>query len=386
MKLLIYSHVFAPNVGGVETIVRSLASGLGEVRAPSGERQFDITLVTQTAAGDFDDARLGFRVVRKPRFRELRRLIAAADVVHAAGPAILPMILSIVTRKPLVVEHHGFQAICPNGQLLIEPGEVPCPGHFMAGRHAECWRCNAGQGWVASAEFWLLTFMRRFLCARAAVNITPTRWLGELIQLRRTTPIPHGLSPRLSERHTQVAFGPPRIVFQGRLVTTKGVRVLLDAVRLLAEKKQRFDLVIIGDGPERASLEQVARDARLDSQVRFLGRLEDSELEEVFAGASAVVVPSLSGEVFGLVVAENMQRGLPVVASDLGAFTEVLGDCGIIFRTGDAQHLAEALESVLRDRSRSEDLGYWAAARISERFSLRVMVAAHAAVYREIAR
>ena len=386
MKLLIYSHAFAPNVGGVETIVRSLASGLGEVRAPSGERQFDITLVTQTAAGDFDDARLGFRVVRRPGFRELRELIAAADVVHAAGPAILPMTLSIVTRKPLVVEHHGFQAICPNGQLLIEPGEVPCPGHFMAGRHAECWRCNAGQGWVASAELWLLTFVRRFLCARAAVNIAPTRWLGELIQLRRTTPIPHGLSPRLSEGHTQVASGPPRIVFQGRLVTTKGVRVLLDAVRLLAERKQRFDLVIIGDGPERASLEQVARDARLDSQVRFLGRLEDSELEEVFAGASAVVVPSLSGEVFGLVVAENMQRGLPVVASDLGAFTEVLGDCGIIFRTGDAQHLAEALESVLRDRSRSEDLGYRAAARISELFSLRDMVAAHAAVYREIAR
>jgi glycosyltransferase involved in cell wall biosynthesis len=228
--------------------------------------------------------------------------------------------------------------------------------------------------------------VRRFLCARASENITPTRWLGDLVQLPSMLPVAHGLAPRARVEHSRVAGDPPRIVFQGRLVTTKGVRDLLDAAKLLAEKKRRFELTIIGEGPERPSLQQIAQDAKLDRRVRFTGGLSGAELEEVFAGASVVVVPSLGGEVFGLVVAENMQRGLPVVASDLGAFTEVLGDCGIIFRAGDARHLAEALDSVLGNDQWASDLGRRAARRVAERFSLNAMVEAHAAVYRQLGR
>src|SRR5258707_4041765 len=71
MKLLIYSHFFVPSIGGVETIVLSLARGLAEVRAEQGRMEFDITLVTQTPAGGHDDTALPFRAVRGPRLREL---------------------------------------------------------------------------------------------------------------------------------------------------------------------------------------------------------------------------------------------------------------------------------------------------------------------------
>ena len=369
MKLLVYSHYFAPSVGGVESIVSSLASGLAGMRDSNGVPQFEITLVTQTPAGNYDDPGNAFHTVRRPSFVQLWQLVRSSDIVHVAGPALAPLFLGLLERKPVVVEHHGFQTICPNGQLLIEPAGAPCPGHFMAGRHVKCLRCNSEQGWLASGKLWLLTFVRRFLCAHVAANITPTEWLGGELHLPQSTTIPHGLetteaAPRLEPRRV-----PPILAFQGRLVTTKGVRLLFEAARILREQGQPFELLIIGDGPERDSLEHFAREAQLHAAL---------------AQSSVVVVPSLGGEVFGLVVAENMLRGLPVVASDLGAFVEVLGDAGFTFRTGDAAALAAALSRLLNDPSLAVRLGQRARTRALDFCNNSRMIEAHARVYRDV--
>jgi hypothetical protein len=80
MKLLIYSHFFAPNIGGVENIVMSLARGLAELRSERGNAKFQITLVTETPVGSFDDLLLPFRVFRHPNFWALCKLLWRADV------------------------------------------------------------------------------------------------------------------------------------------------------------------------------------------------------------------------------------------------------------------------------------------------------------------
>ena len=67
MKLLIYSHFFPPSIGGVETVVSALASGLSEQRTISGSADFAVTVVTQTPAGDYEDGLLLFRIIRQPR-------------------------------------------------------------------------------------------------------------------------------------------------------------------------------------------------------------------------------------------------------------------------------------------------------------------------------
>lgn len=381
MKLLLYSHFFAPSVGGVETLVLSLARGLAAQRNSAGTSKFDVTLVTETPAGDFDDAALPFRVAREPGKLTLCRLLWHADVVHVAGPAFVPLVLGLLLRKPVVVEHHGFQTVCPNGQLLIEPSGIPCPGHFMARRYAECWRCNSGQGWLASRKLWLMTFVRRFLCRRVAANITPTAWLSGLLGLPRTVVIPHGLEtiapaapiPEQPQRHV--------IAFQGRLVTTKGVGVLFDAARILSAQSRAFELLVIGDGSERAALQQRAQQDLLADKVRFAGRLTGEQLAAALAQSSVVVVPSLGGEVFGLVVAESMARGLPVIASDLGAFVEVVGDAGLTFRTGDAAELARELAGVLDDPAFSAQLRHHARQRALEFCDYQRMLDAHASVY-----
>jgi glycosyltransferase involved in cell wall biosynthesis len=384
MKLLIYSHYFAPSVGGVESIVFSLTCGLAALLDSDGTPQFELTLVTQTPAGNYDDRGNAFHTVRRPSFVQLWQLVRSNDVVHVAGPALAPLFLSLLARKPVVVEHHGFQTICPNGQLLIEPAGVPCPGHFMAGNQAECLRCNSGQGRLTSFKLWVLTYVRRFLCDRAAANITPTEWLGGQLRLPRSLPIPHGIeateaAPRLEPRSV-----PPIIAFQGRLVTTKGVRLLFEAARILHKQGQPFELLIIGDGPERGSLENFAREVQLDAQIRFAGRLDGAQLEAALGQSSVVVVPSLGGEVFGLVVAENMLRALPVVASDLGAFVEVLGDAGFTFRTGDASALAAVLSRLLADPALATGLGHRARGRALDFCSRERMLESHARVYRRV--
>jgi len=386
MKLLIYSHFFAPSVGGVETLVLSLARGLAGLRRANGEPEFEITLVTQTLADKFDDRSLPFRVVRQPTLVQLWDLIRASSVVHVAGPALAPLTLGLLARKPVVVEHHGFQTICPNGQFLIEPAGAPCPGHFMAGRHGECLRCNAGQGWLAARKLWLLTFVRRFLCRRVSSNITPTTWLGGLVQLPRVAAIPHGLEFTAAPVAYPASPWPlPVLTFQGRLVTTKGVGILFEALRILLAEHREFELLVIGDGPERAALERLSEDAPLAGHVRFAGRLSGAELDAAFARTSVVVVPSLGGEVFGLVVAENMLRGLPVITSDLGAFLEVLGEGGLTFRTGDAAALAEQLRRLSDDPALATQLARRARQRALEFCDFRRMLEAHARVYHRAA-
>ena len=253
----------------------------------------------------------------------------------------------------------------------------------MAGRRAECWQCNSALGWFGSRKLWLLTFVRRFLSKRVAANIMPTNWLGEQLKLPRMTTILHGLVQidPVNRNDLRAASRASVIVFQGRLVTTKGALLLLEAARMLCERKLEFALLFIGDGPQRAELQKLAQQEPLKGRVKFAGRLAPVDLEAAIADASVVVVPSLGGEVFGLVVAENMQRGLPVIASDLGAFVEVLGEGGVTFQTGDAADLARKLAELLDDPARCAALWTAAQRRAREAFALGSMVSAHSKLY-----
>ena len=381
MKILIYSHFFAPSVGGVETVVLSLARGLADLRKPDGKPEFELTVVTATRADDFDDRVLAFRVVRQPNLLQLWNLIRSSNNVHIAGPALAPLFLSRLARKLVVVEHHGFQTICPNGQLFIEASSTPCPGHFMSRRHRICLRCNAKDGWLRSVRLWLLTFVRRFLCHGIAANIAPTGWFAGILQLPKVVHISHGLACAPESQRPSGLPATPVVAFQGRLVSTKGVDVLLRAARILREQGRSFELLIIGDGPERSRLEELAKHLGLTPWVNFAGRLPAAQLDAALDRSTLLVVPSLGGEVFGLVLAENMLRGIPVLASDLGAFVEVSGGVGAIFRTGDAADLACEVSKLLDNPHAAASLGRQGRQRVLDFYSERRMIEEHARLY-----
>ena len=386
MKVLFYTHSFAPNVGGQEAIVMLQAEGLSQTGPSACAQAIELTLATPTPQDGMNDATLPFRVVRQPSRTALFNLVREADMVHLAGAILLPLSLALLLRKPVLVEHHGFQTICPNGQLLYEPDQSPCPGHFMARRYGACLRCNARRGKLRAVKMWLLTFLRRWMCQRAGANVLPTAWLGTLLQLNRMETIAHGLPPLQRTTSARPAPPFPIFVFIGRLVSTKGAHVLLEAAQLLKSKGSLFRVKIIGEGPERASLEKTVRDLRIQDIVCFLGYVPDGALDEALADATAVVMPSLAGEVFGIVAAQNMQRGRLVIVSDIGALSEVVGNTGMKIAPGDASALASCMESVIRDASVRVELGQKGRERVAQCFSVDQMIKEHLRLYEELYR
>jgi len=381
MRVLLYSEYFAPSSGGVETIVLELARGLSErAAAPPGCERIEITVVTGTRGNTAEDAALPFRVIRRPRLWRLIRLVRDADLVHVAGPALAPLALGFLLRKPVVVEHHGFQVACPNGQLFHEPDETLCPGHYMAGHYAKCVRCNAKiTGLKKSLKLLLLTPVRRWLANRARVNITPTDWLAGILKLKRMKTVHHGIPP--GSAAISKANSTPTFAYVGRLVTTKGVSLLLLAAEQLRREGSEFCLKIIGDGPEREALKSQA--AALDGCVEFLGNVPHDRQEEVLSGTGTVVMPSRSGEAFGLVAAENMLRGKLLIVSDIGSLREVVGDTGLVFPAEDVAALASCMRRVLENPSLVSSHAMAARDRAMRLFQRDTMIESHASLYRE---
>ena len=382
MKILIYTEYFFPIPGGVQTVVFELARGLAEWQQKHpGTGSFQVTVLTRTEESAPEDASYPFDLVRRPGFWKLVQHIRHTDLVHLAGPAMLPLVIALLLGKPVVVEHHGFHTACPNGLLFLEATQAPCPGHFMAKRYSKCLACNRSTvGAFKSASWLALTPVRRWLSNRASVNIMPTNWLGSVLELNRMTTIYHGVSKAVgsdARRPSGATF-----TFQGRLVTTKGASLLIEAARLLRTHNRDVKLRFIGDGPELPVLEASSID--FDGQIEFLGHVSSLNLDEALSDATAVVMPSLGGEVFGLVAAENMMRGKLLIVSDVGALREVVGDTGLVFATEDASALAECMRQVLEDSELARSLGAAARERAMRIFDLDSMIQAHVSVYQAL--
>jgi glycosyltransferase involved in cell wall biosynthesis len=174
---------------------------------------------------------------------------------------------------------------------------------------------------------------------------------------------------------------PATFVFVGRLVGTKGVGVLLAAADRLKDKGYTFCVKIIGDGPDREELQKKAASVG-PTRVEFLGHLTDEGIESTIAGAVAVIMPSLAGEVFGLVAAESMLHGRLVIASDFGPLREVVGDTGLFFPPGDGAALMLLMERVLLDVRKAKALGQQASQRAARLFSESRMVEEHTMLFR----
>lgn len=109
-----------------------------------------------------------------------------------------------------------------------------------------------------------------------------------------------------------------------RLESRMGLEPLLDAFAALAPERPDLDLVVVGDGSLRARLEQASRAAAPAGRARLAGRVGDAELLDWYRAADLFVLPTVAYEGFGLVTAEALACGLPVVGTPVGATPELL--------------------------------------------------------------
>jgi glycosyltransferase involved in cell wall biosynthesis len=159
----------------------------------------------------------------------------------------------------------------------------------------------------------------------------------------------------------------PRFLCIGRLIPIKGHLVLLRAFRRVLDELPGARLDIAGRGALERGLKDFARELGLEDGVRFLGHVTPPQ--RAIETASIVVVPSL-GEGFGMVALEAMERGRPVIATEIGGLEDVVrdGETGLLVPVSEAEPLAEAMLTLARDPERARVMGAAARVRAISRF------------------
>ncbi len=172
----------------------------------------------------------------------------------------------------------------------------------------------------------------------------------------------------------------------GRLAAgeVKGFDVFLAAACLLEESVPGIQVLIVGDGPRRPFLEDVAGRLGIRNRVHFAGKIEDIRIP--LALMDLFIFPSRWSEAFGLTLVEAMSAGKPVIATQVGAVPEIVqhGVNGWLVPPDDPAFLAESVERLLSDQAAARELGQQAQMRAREAFGLERMVTEVERVYTEV--
>jgi glycosyltransferase involved in cell wall biosynthesis len=175
----------------------------------------------------------------------------------------------------------------------------------------------------------------------------------------------------------------PRVVAAGSLIPRKGYDLLLRALGHLAEAGMSFELLLGGEGPERQSLENLARQLGIADRVKFLGEVED--LASLLAASQLLVHPS-HAEGLSNTVLEAMGEGLPVVASAVGATPEIIedGESGLLVPPGSLDDLTSAVGRLLADPQLRARLGVSGRQVIERRCNAAVIAGQYERLFREL--
>lgn len=176
-----------------------------------------------------------------------------------------------------------------------------------------------------------------------------------------------GVEPERYDSRAERKDKTPQLIFVGRLAAVKGVPVLFDALPQVLRDFPDLKVTLIGDGPDRAQLEAMARDL---PQVAFAGYRSQTEVAEMLQQADMLVLPSFA-EGVPVVLMEAMAARLPVVTTQVAGIPELVENhiSGRLVPPGDADALAQAIALLLADASRRDKMGDAGRAKVIAEYS-----------------
>lgn len=275
---------------------------------------------------------------RAPGLAERLRF-AGTRLIHAhfATDGLLALPLAKALRVPLVTTLHGYDVSRSRGRMLAS-GRLSWMNHAVRG--GRLIRC--GDLFLAVSE----AVRQRAIGLGYPPERTRTHYLGVDLDSFAATPDPQ----------------PGLILHVGRLTEKKGTANLIDAFRQVRQTHPDARLVIVGEGPERRSLER--RSAGPEGAVRFLGALPQSAVAEWMGRAWLLAAPSVAaadGDSEGLptVIAEAAAAGLPVVATRHSGIPEAVieGETGLLVDEGEVAALAQAMRILLESADLQASMG-----------------------------
>jgi glycosyltransferase involved in cell wall biosynthesis len=165
----------------------------------------------------------------------------------------------------------------------------------------------------------------------------------------------------------------------------KGLRYLLRAYARLLPRYPGLELLVVSKPRPGGETEKLVRHLGIADRVRFVNGITTEQMVAYYAEAAIAVVPSVY-EGFGLPAGEAMACGVPVVSSDGGALPEVVGDAGVIVPARNVDALAAAIDALLEDPVRREELGARGRQRILDEFCWDICAGQMVDYYRQVLR
>ncbi|MGB6785277.1 MAG: glycosyltransferase family 4 protein [Nitrosotalea sp.] len=166
------------------------------------------------------------------------------------------------------------------------------------------------------------------------------------------------------------------ILFVGRFVCYKGIKYLVESFQLVNEKINGVCLVLIGDGPEKPSINQLIKNLKLSDDVLQIDNIANSEIPEYYAEADILVVPSIEPEPFGLVYIEGMSAGKPIITFNVGGGEQDLiynQKNGLLVNSKDVNGLANAIIDLLEDDKKRKQMGMNARKFVEENYDIHII-------------
>lgn len=339
----IFASAFHPHVGGVEELVRQLATeqtrrGLQPLVVTN---RYPKSLSPHERVGDVDVSRHAFRVPGA-HWRHLAGWAAFAAPTHARVTRELWKKKTDLVHVQCVSSNASYAL--SSSRALSLPLVVTMQGELTM---------DASQVYQRSA--YLRRLWRRSLDSAGAITACSQFVLDEAEEAYgssfggRARVIHNGIRLEEYQEGARVP-GPPYVLGIGRMVREKGFDLLIDAFRGLAETWPELRLKLAGDGPARRALEAQAEATKIAERIDFTGRVAHQDAVVLFRDAAAFVLPSRH-EPQGIVVLEAMAARTPVIAAAVGGVPEIVrdGTNGLLFPGGDAEALAEAVSRALTD-------------------------------------
>jgi glycosyltransferase involved in cell wall biosynthesis len=316
---------------------------------------------------------------------EMSRQISA----RRDSASLLALARAVRRFRPDVVHAHGTKASVyaragrpayPRVPVVYTPHGYPFSGRFREARTARTYR---------AIERTLSRLATRVICVceserELACSVGPPERTRVVYNGTEQDPAAEVLPAMLES-----SSAGPVVAAVSEFRAGKGIDTLLQAWAEVAGVVPDARLVIAGDGPERARIEQLAADPRVADSVQLLGTTPGAG--PVLAGTDLFVNPSSGGglewaESFPYTVLEGMAFGLPIVATDVGGVSEAIedGETGVLVPPEDPNRLSEAIGRLLRDPGLAGRLGDGARVRHRERFTVERMVEGNLAVYGEL--
>lgn len=360
MRILVVTNDYPPRIGGIQYYVERLVDGL----VGAGD---EVVVYASSYDGDREwDATRPYRVVRA----RTRTLLST--------PVVLARVLDLVrTHRPEVVVFGATMPLALLGPLVRARTGVP----FVALTHGLE---------VSAARMPGGALPLRAVGARAGAVTFVSHWCQDLLQPAfgggpRYELLPPAVDPEVFHpgvdgtevRRRHGLADVPLVVCVSRVVERKGQDQLIAALDRVVARVPDAHLMVVGDGPHRAALEQQAAAAGHADRVVFTGPVPDSELAAHYAAGDVFAMPcrerkgGLEVEAFGIVFIQAQAVGRPVVAGAIGGVPDALDPdrTGLLVEGTDTAAVADAVAGLLADPDRAVEMGAAGAAFVAEGFT-----------------